>query len=94
MIRDGATVSIDEVDALVKYRAEMDGKSCAAMNNNQVRELIEETIQFGYQVGIELDYPEDKTDILIELNIKPLTWTIQKGQTQAKNQGATQDKKH
>jgi hypothetical protein len=61
LIKDGAIVSIDEVDALVKKRADLEG-STKQMNQEDLHGLCLECISFGEEIGLKLSFPDDKNE--------------------------------
>lgn len=70
LTKDGAPVSMEEVDTLLKKHADYDFTSTKEMTTDQLAELIEWSFQFAKQIGLEIDYPKDELDDKINLNIK------------------------
>lgn len=68
LIKDGALVSMEEVDTLLKSYADYDFTSTKEMTTEQLAELIEWSFQFAKTIGLELDYPKDDLDNDINLN--------------------------
>ena len=66
---DGAFLSLEEVDTLLKNYADYDFKSTKEMTMEQLQELIEYSIQFAAEIGLSLDYPPDELDEKIKLNL-------------------------
>ena len=57
------------VDSFLKHNFEID-KSKIEMSTQELHELILNSFQFADSIGLELNYPEDELDKLINLNIK------------------------
>ena len=56
----------EQVDSLLKNRINLD-KSKVQMSTAELQELIEWSIVFGYEIGIELGYPDDELDGMLDL---------------------------
>lgn len=56
---DGANICTDEVDQLIKFRADLD-KSTEEMNLWEMHGLIDEAIEFGKEIGIEIKLPSER----------------------------------
>ncbi len=69
MVQDGALVSAEEVDTLLKKYADYDFTSTKEMTMEQLQELVEWSFQFAKTIGLEIDYPPDELDNEIDLNI-------------------------
>jgi len=65
----GVHATKEEVDTMLKANANID-MSKVQMSNEELHHLILESFQFGDKIGLDLNYPEDKLDELIKLNIK------------------------
>jgi hypothetical protein len=59
VIADGAYMSIDELDELLKAYADLEGISCSDMNNEQMQILKEYSKQFATSIGMQ-DFDNDK----------------------------------
>jgi len=57
------------IDLLLKHNFEID-KSKIEMTTQELHELILNSFQFADSIGLDLNYPEDELDKLINLNIK------------------------
>ena len=57
------------VDTFLKHNFEID-KSKIEMTTQELHELILNSFQFADSIGLDLNYPEDELDKLINLNIK------------------------
>ena len=55
----------EQVDSLLKNRINLD-KSKVQMSTAELQELIEWSIVFGYEIGIELSYPPDELDGMLD----------------------------
>jgi len=75
MNRDALQADLDAdwtnvmVDTFLKHNFEID-KSKIEMTTQELHELILNSFQFADSIGLELNYPEDELDKLINLNIK------------------------
>jgi hypothetical protein len=75
MNRDALQADLDAdwtnemVDKFLKHNFEID-KSKIEMTTQELHELILNSFQFADSIGLELNYPEDELDKLIDLNIK------------------------
>ena len=58
----------EKVDSLLKYKFHLQ-LSKIEMTNEELQELIVWSFQFADSIGLELNYPEDELDKLINLNI-------------------------
>lgn len=56
----------DMVDVFLKHRTRID-KSKIEMSRDEMQELIINGFEFGDELGLELNYPTDELDKLIEL---------------------------
>jgi len=65
---DGGGVDIEEVDTLLKSRVEID-MSCVQMSNLELHAVILTGFKLADEIGLVIDYPQDKLDKLIKLNI-------------------------
>ena len=70
MIADGEDVTIESVDSVLKYRSGYAFTSTTTMTMQELQEVIVWSFQFADSIGLELNYPEDELDKLINLNIK------------------------
>ena len=63
---DGLDLTKEQVDSLLKNRINLD-KSKVKMSTAELQELIEWSIVFGYEIGLELGYPPDELDSKLDL---------------------------
>lgn len=68
IIKDGTPISMEEVDTLIKSRADID-MSCIQMSNDELGAVIREGFLFGDEIGLKLDFPPDELDDKINLKI-------------------------
>lgn len=59
LVKNGTMISIDELDALMKSMAGLD-KSTTKMSTDELNELITDAFDFGDQVGIYINYPDNE----------------------------------
>ena len=67
--KDGATMSIDQLDMFLKDYSELSG-STLKMTLEEMKTLVEWSLYFANTIGCKVDYPTDKLDLQIQLNIK------------------------
>ena len=61
MSKDCITVTYDEVDSLLKYRAGLFEVSCKDMTHDQMQELKEYSKALATQIGVEVLDQEERT---------------------------------
>ena len=59
LVQTGTMISIDELDSLLKNIGGLD-KSTTKMSTDELNELITDAFDFGDQVGIYINYPDNE----------------------------------
>ena len=59
LVTNGTMISIDELDTLLKSISGLD-KSTTKMTTDELNELIIDAFDFGDQVGIHLNFPDNE----------------------------------
>jgi len=62
------TFTIGELDDFLKDYSDVNG-STTKMTLEDLKSLVEWSLYFANTVGLKIDYPQDKIDAMIELNI-------------------------
>jgi hypothetical protein len=66
--KETVTFTIGELDIFLKDYADVKGSS-TKMTLEELKGLVEWSLYFANTVGLKIDYPQDKIDKMIELNI-------------------------
>jgi hypothetical protein len=66
---DGAVIPVEDVDKLIKHSVDID-MSSVQMSNEELQAVILSGFSMADRIGLKLDYPQDKWDKLIKLNLK------------------------
>ena len=69
MNQDGAFVSMEEVDTLIKSEANHDYRSSTVITTEELTNLCRIGFLIGDDIGLKLDWPKDSLDDKINLNI-------------------------
>jgi len=59
LVKNGTMISIDDLDSLLKNIGGLD-KSTTKMTTDELNELITDAFDFGDQVGIYINYPNNE----------------------------------
>jgi hypothetical protein len=63
---EGEIMTKEQLDSYLKDFVKPD-KSCIEMSNEELKNVIEVGLVFAKDLGIELDYPQDELDKLINI---------------------------
>lgn len=65
LVTNGTMISIDELDTLLKSISGLD-KSTTKMTTDELNELIIDAFDFGDQIGIYLNFPDNEFELTIK----------------------------